>query len=138
MEIWKEIEGYEKYFVSDKGRVKSLKRGEERLLRPQANKKGYLIVNLSKNGKVKGFLVHRLVAEAFLPNPKNLPEVDHLNDNPADCRADNLEWVTHSENIRRKFWRGYEPAEKPKKKFLTKRTVLKRLGRGKRAKKISR
>lgn len=126
MENWKEIAGYEKYFVSDKGRVKSLKRGGERILKPQFNKKGYLIVNLSKNGKVRGFLVHRLVAEAFVPNPKNLPEVDHLNDNPADCRADNLEWVTHSENIRRKFWRGYEPAQKLKKKIPYQKNSLKK------------
>lgn len=65
---------------------------------PTDNGYGYLIVGLSKNGKRKNFYLHRLVAEAFIPNPENKPEVNHKKGNKYDNRACNLEWVTRSEN----------------------------------------
>ena len=102
-EIWKDIEGYKgKYQVSNRGNVKSLnyrRTGKERILKPDDNGHGYLHVQLWKDGKVKRYLVHRLVACAFIPNPNNLPQVNHLSEDKTDNSLENLEWVTCSENI---------------------------------------
>ena len=99
MEVWKDIAGYEGlYQVSSFGRVKSLWHGRERIRKPHLNHKGYSELNLCKGGNVKGFKVHRLVAEAFIPNPQNKREVNHINGIKADNRVENLEWVTPSEN----------------------------------------
>ena len=111
-EIWKDIEGYEGlYQVSNLGRVKSLKREtwghnkyykEERILvqnvRNYCNHSHYG-VNLAKDGKYKTHRVHRLVAQAFIPNPENKPEIDHIDTNPLNNRVDNLRWVTRKENM---------------------------------------
>lgn len=105
-EIWKNIEGYENlYQVSSKGRVKSLERIDnnnhpvkERILKCHKQNNGYLMVYLSKNGKRKHHLIHRLVAQAFIPNHKNKSEVDHINTDRTDNRVENLRWVTRSEN----------------------------------------
>lgn len=101
-EIWKDIENYEgKYQVSSLGRVKSLdylRTGEERILRQYKQKGGYLFVILCKNNKVKKFLVHRLVALAFIDNPDCKEEIDHINTISDDNRACNLRWTTHKEN----------------------------------------
>lgn len=98
-EIWKDILGYEGlYQVSNFGRVKSLKFGKERILKPGINKYGYLHVVLSKNNKQKNFYVHRLVAEAFISNPHNYPCVNHKDENPLNNNVENLEWCTASYN----------------------------------------
>lgn len=103
-EIWKPKKDYEGlYEVSNFGRVKSLGNGnsnnsKERLLKQYTTRNGYLHVYLSKNGKRKFFLVHRLVAETFLPNPNNLPEVNHKDENKENNRVDNLEWCTREYN----------------------------------------
>ena len=105
-EIWKDIKGYEGlYQVSNLGRVKSLKRKyKKRYIDKEIIKKfskipkGYLRTGLSKNGIVKYYFVHRLVAEAFIPNYDNLPCVNHKDCNTANNMADNLEWVTYKEN----------------------------------------
>lgn len=94
-EIWKDIEGYEKYQVSNLGNVRSLDymhTGKVQLLRLRKRKRGYLCITLCKDGKLKNYLVHRLVAQAFLPNPDNLPQVNHRDENPSNNRANNLEW----------------------------------------------
>lgn len=107
-EIWKDISGYEgMYQVSNFGNVKSLTREimnrgvkqqiKERLLR-QNNKGGYLFVVLSKEGKTKSFAVHRLVAEEFIQNPENKPQVSHLDENPLNNNVLNLAWATAEEN----------------------------------------
>ncbi len=103
-ETWKDIPGFEgRYQASSLGRIKSLNyrhTGKEGILEQRKNRNGYLQVNLCKNGKRKQSLVHRLVAEAFSPNPEGKPDVDHINnDGPkTDCLASNRRWVTSIEN----------------------------------------
>jgi len=101
-EIWKDIEGYEgRYQVSNLGRVKSLNyrhTDQERILQPIPFSHGYLVVNFLKNKKHKTFLIHRLVAQSFIPNPDNKPQVNHINGVKTDNRVVNLEWVTPLEN----------------------------------------
>lgn len=103
-EIWRDIKGYEGlYQVSNLGNVKSLTYKNTKQIRnrrPYKNKNGYLRVELSKNGKKKKVSIHRLVAQAFILNTDNKPEVNHKNGIKADNRADNLEWVEPKENIR--------------------------------------
>ena len=101
-EIWKPIKDYEGlYEVSNLGRVKSLNyrgTGKEKILKNIENSKGYFQVGLVKFGKQKVFKVHRLVAEAFIPNPENKPCIDHINTVKSDNRVENLRWVTYKEN----------------------------------------
>ena len=98
-EIWKTIPyGNGRYEVSNCGRVKSSKRHEVKIMKPSLHNWGYLYVELFENGKAKKFKVHRLVAEAFIPNPENKPMVDHIFNNKFDNYFENLRWVTASEN----------------------------------------
>ena len=91
MEEWKEIPGYEGlYEVSNTGNVKSLIKNN--IIKGFINKKGYIQVSLSKNGIIKKFSVHRLVAQAFLQNPYNLPQVNHRDEDKINNNVDNLEW----------------------------------------------
>ena len=106
-EEWKDIPGYEGlYQVSNTGKIKGLPRVtvqnqilQERILIPGVINNGYLQITLHKNGEHKNFLVHRLVANAFIPNPKNLPEVNHKDEDKTNCNSDNLEWCTRKYNI---------------------------------------
>lgn len=101
-EIWKPVKNYEGlYEVSNMGRVKSLnynKTGKERILKLNKDKDGYLLVNLHKNTKMKSCKVHRLVATAFVENPEGYTEVNHINENKLDNRANNLEYCSRSYN----------------------------------------
>ena len=93
---WRPIKGYEnEYLVSEAGDVWSLR--SRRKLSLKRERTGYLRVNLSVDGVSKAFLVHRLVAVAFIPNPSNKPTVNHINENKGDNRAENLEWATMKE-----------------------------------------
>ena len=110
-EVWKDIKGYEGlYQVSNYGRVKSLPkykkqwRGglitvKERILKLHSQGTGYYNIQLFKNGICEYRYIHRLVAEAFLPNPNNLPCVNHKNENPSDNFVENLEWCTNGYNV---------------------------------------
>ena len=91
------IEGYENYEVTTTGEVINTKTG--RVLKSGKNTCGYLHVVLCKNGKTKIKRIHRLVAEAFIPNPDNLPCVNHKDENKTNNCVDNLEWCTHEYNI---------------------------------------
>ena len=101
-EIWKSLDfmGYPNYEVSTLGRVKSLsyhQTGEERIL-SLVTHKGYLRICLWSNNKGKHHFIHRLVAQAFIPNPQNKKEIDHIDTNPLNNRVENLRWVTRKEN----------------------------------------
>lgn len=103
-ELWRDIKGFEGlYEVSNLGRVRSLKdnNGQARILvlKVQKHRCGYQLVFLRKDGKLKGFVVHRLVAEAFIPNPDGLPEVNHIDEDKTNNRVDNLEWCTRKYNM---------------------------------------
>ena len=114
-EIWKDIEGYEGlYQVSNKGRVKSLSRLVVRVGKPNYITKekilkcselkgtGYPAVSLGSNNNFKSMLVHRLVAQAFIPNPDNLPEINHIDNNKNNNHVNNLEWCNRLYNERQK------------------------------------
>lgn len=114
MEEWKDIQGYEdSYQVSNLGRVRSktrkrpfgrgFKTYKGRLLKQSTDKDGYKKINLSKNGKKKRFFVHRLVAKAFIKNSNNYPVINHIDGIKDNNQADNLEWVTISENTKHAF-----------------------------------
>lgn len=100
-EVWRPIEGFEcLYEVSNLGRVKSFWFNKEKILKPNKTKWGYLYVVLCKDGRKKNYNVHRLVANAFLPNIDNLPEVNHIDEDKTNNRVDNLEWCDKTYNIR--------------------------------------
>ena len=145
-EVWKDIEGYEGlYQVSTCGNIKSLakprKNGngrcyiqKEKLLKQSFTSTGYKKVELYKDGKRKSFKVHRLVAIAFIPNPDNKPEVNHIDGNKINNNIDNLEWVTSSENT----IHAYETGLSPNKKELDEIRIIELYNKGTSKEEISR
>lgn len=107
IEEWRPVIGYEGlYEVSSYGRVRSLDKYDSmnrflrgRILRLFTDGLGYLRAQLYSNSKRKSFLVHRLVAQAFIPNPDNLPQVNHIDENPSNDNVDNLEWCDGKYNV---------------------------------------
>lgn len=100
-EIWKHIKGFEGlYEVSNLGRVKSLERfhAKERILKPMLTVWGYARVQLYKNRSSKKFTIHRLVAEAFIPNLEQKPHINHIDENRLNNTVENLAWCTAKEN----------------------------------------
>lgn len=99
IEMWKDIDGFEGlYQISNYGRVKGLVRNK--ILKPSDNGNGYLYVMLSKNNKPYMRKVARLVAQHFLTNPKNLKEVNHIDQNKHNNIVSNLEWISRKDNVR--------------------------------------
>ena len=146
-EVWKRVLGYEdSYEVSNYGRIKSLSRkievhrdGEthvryyrERLMSPSIRAR-YPNVNLSSDGRPENFSIHRLVAQAFIPNPENKPYVNHIDGDTHNNHVSNLEWVTQSENINHAIKIGNkEPKEakvNPKKPTTNKQKIFDVLNR---------
>lgn len=107
LEIWKDIKGYEGlYQVSNLGRVKSFI--THKILVPCNTGQGYKKIKLSHHGKQKSFKIHRLVADAFIPNELNLPHVNHKNRKRDDNRVENLEWVTQGYNTKYSYDEMYK------------------------------
>ena len=127
-EIFKDIENYEGlYQVSNLGNIKSLHCNKERIMKPtiRSNNYQYYFVGLLKNGKRKYFAVHRLVAMAFIPNPNNYEQVDHLDGNKLNNNVDNLEWVSPKENTNRAWEKGLAKYTDDRKEKLRKTALEK-------------
>ena len=105
-EQWRPIKGFDKYQVSTYGRVKSFWRKTPRILKPKFGIGGYMKVEPCANGKPKSIKIHRLVAETFIPNPLNKPEVNHEDGHHMNCFVENLTWATSSENRRHAYDSG--------------------------------
>lgn len=97
-ERWMPVEGYENYLVSNTGMIKGSKGN---LLTIVLDKYGYETVSLCKHSKPKTFLVHRIVAKSFIPNPKNLQTVDHIDGNKRNNSVDNLQWLSRRDNLQK-------------------------------------
>src|SRR6266498_3180209 len=113
-EIWKDIQGYEGYYqISSLGRVKSLSRSlkikygyritKEKIMINKFGTFGYSHITLCMFNSSKIFLVHRLVAKAFIPNPNNYPQVNHIDGNKQNNLIENLEWATKSMNAKHAY-----------------------------------
>lgn len=128
-EIWKDVQGYEDYYqVSNFGRVKSLQRKvpyfssmsqkhttftvKECILKKVSIPSGYLFVRISKLNKYKNFYVHRLVAQAFIPNPGNKAYINHKDGVKTNNHIDNIEWATPSENAIHALATGLKVSQK--------------------------
>ncbi|UBH21594.1 NUMOD4 motif-containing HNH endonuclease [Macrococcus armenti] len=124
-EIWKPANGYEGYYeVSNKGRLRSVERKvtykdgrtfkyKSRLIKGRLDQKGYVLYGLNVSGKKSSKRIHRIVAEAFIPNPYNKETVNHIDGNKENNHVDNLEWATYSENTRKAYEIGlFEQSKK--------------------------
>ena len=100
-DAWKQYEPYPSYWVSNLGNVKRIyKNGKERILKPTITYKGYKRIDLIRLPIRVNGLIHRMVAECFIPNPENKPLVDHINEDKGDNRVENLRWATNTDNQR--------------------------------------
>ena len=126
VEEWKDVVGYEGvYEVSNYGRVRTnknkttytsrhgIRHWKQRILKEKAKTNRDVRISLWKNGKSKDYLVHRLVAEAFIPNPDNKPTVNHIDGNPRNNYVENLEWTTYRENNNHAFDNHLMPTAHP-------------------------
>jgi hypothetical protein len=123
------IKGFENYAVDDQGNIFSLPKKTRkgiRILKSIVGKNGYPMLDLCKDGQIKRFLVHRLIAQTLLPNPNNKEQVNHINGNKLDNRLENLEWNTRSENQKHAIKIGLRSAkgEKNSQCKITEQEVL--------------
>jgi hypothetical protein len=107
---WKIIKEYSRYIISNTGKVKSFKYSKSRILKIKHSKGGYCGVTLHENGKSRTYLLSRLVAKYFIPNPNNLPEVNHKDGIKNNNRSYNLEWCTGSYNQKHAYTVGLKSA----------------------------
>lgn len=115
---WKLIEGFDGiYSVSNYGDVKNNRTG--RLMKQRKTEKGYLHINLTKNGKRKAMRINRLVAQVFIPNPENKPQVNHIDFNRENNCVNNLEWVTAQENTQYSVCNRKLPGQQKKRNNKT-------------------
>lgn len=129
-EIWKDVAEYEGlYEVSNKGNIRGVARKDPlgrnrkgRMLKPGYTSRGYLQVALSKNGKSKTRTVHRLVAEAFIPNPNGLPQVNHRDEDKDNNNVENLEWCDPKYNIN--YGTGSERASQARSKKVKATNII--------------
>lgn len=110
-EIWKPVKGYEnEYIISSFGKLQSIPRkGTSKTLKTRKtyfDKKGYEVCSIVKNKQYKSIRIHRLVAEAFIPNPNNLPQVNHIDGNKQNNNVSNLEWCTNEYNYKHSIKNG--------------------------------
>lgn len=105
--IWAQIGGFPNYKINNLGQVLNIKRNKI-LKIDKSNGRGYCNITLYKNGKAYRKVIHRLVAETFIPNPENKPQVNHIDGNKHNNCKENLEWVTQSENMIHAFKTGLE------------------------------
>lgn len=119
MEIWEAVKYFENnYKVSNLGKVKNIKTG--RILKGVLDKDKYLKLTLYNGGIKFNKIVHRLIAQAFVPNPKNKPQVNHIDANKQNNNAINLEWCTPLENIRHAMDKGIKGTAKGSRNNLSK------------------
>lgn len=109
-EIWVDLPNVP-YQITKSGKIRrnpaTFKTGRRaEFIKPYKNNKGYLCVHFWVNGKMSGAQVHRLLAQTFIPNPNNLPEVNHIDGNPLNNSLNNLEWVTHQQNLKHAWETG--------------------------------
>lgn len=101
-EVWKAIKGYANYQISNLGNVRKINKdyrcAKYKPLKPKLEKNGYLRICLSKNSLKNYYNIHRLVAEAFIPNPNNFPIINHKDENRSNNNVNNLEWCTYKYN----------------------------------------
>ena len=136
-EEWRDIKGYEGYYqVSNAGRVRSLDRyvnskfnnkilRKGSLMKLQKSHKGYMVIILHKEGTIKTFQVHRLVATAFIPNPHNLPQVNHIDTDKTNNKPENLEWITNEDNMAHAISHGcFKPFTKKQYESVAKNLAI--------------
>ena len=112
-EIWEKSSTAENYEVSNLGNIRHLERKINLKLRDNGN--GYKVIGIRVNGKGKNYYVHRLVAQVFIPNPENKPQINHIDGNKENNRIGNLEWCTSSYNLKHSYKKGLKkPSEKQK------------------------
>lgn len=106
-EIWKDVPGFENLLqCSNFGKARTIKNPRVKFLKTQLNRKGYQRIRVSFNAKKYGLNIHRIVAQTFIPNPNNLPQVNHKDCNKLNNHIENLEWISNIDNIRHAFKNG--------------------------------
>lgn len=122
--MWKQIKDFKDYEVNEDGEVRSLKYGKQVILKGRLSKDGYLRYSLRKDGKAYEYKGHKLVAEAFIPNPENKPTINHINGDKTCNKKWNLEWATREEQMQHAYKLRLKKPIEPKNKKLTEQEVL--------------